>query len=74
MLKDQFVQFVVRQFLDAQADQLVVLRREMASLSLADERCSLMTERLQAFTEALLEDQTWRCELCWLGAERDDTV
>ena len=62
MLKDQFIQFAVRQFLDVQADQLVALHREMTSLSLADERCSLMTRKVQGLTETLLEDQLWRCE------------
>ena len=61
-MKDQFIQFVVRQFLDVQADQLVALHREMTSLSLADERCSLMTRKVQVLTETLLEDQIWRCE------------
>lgn len=61
-MKEQFVQLAVRQFLDSQAGKLEQLRCEMVALSLADERCSLMAERLEVFTDMLLEDQTWRCE------------
>lgn len=62
MLKEQFVQFAVQQFLESQSSNLAEFRRQMVALSLADERCSLMTENLEAFTEMLLEDQMWKCK------------
>jgi hypothetical protein len=60
VLKEQFVQFAVRQFLEGQARQVAELSRKMASLPLADECCSLMTERVESLTEGLLEDHTWK--------------
>ena len=66
VLKEQFVQLAVRQFLDSKSEELGALQRGMADLSLADERCSLMEERLEDLTEGLLEDQTWRCEFSLL--------
>lgn len=60
ILKEQFVQFAVRQFLELQAEQLAEFQRSMVSLPLADERCSLMIEKVELLTETLLEDQTWK--------------
>ena len=56
------MRFAVWQFLDMQTDQLTELDQNITSLSLADERCSLMKEELEVFTETLLEDQTWSRE------------
>lgn len=61
-MKEQFVQFVVQQFLENQSSNLAEFRRKMVALSLPDERCSLMMEELETFTESLLENYMWRCE------------
>ena len=60
MLREQFVQFAVREFLDSRKEQLEGLRDSLVSLPLADERCSLMTERVEGLSEGLMEQQTWR--------------
>ena len=62
MLKEQFVQFVVQQFLENHSGHLAEFRRKMVALSLPDERCSLMMGELETFIEMLLEDPMWKSE------------
>ena len=46
--------------MEGRQSQLADLRHCLVSLPLADERCSLMVERVEGLTEGLMEQQTWR--------------
>ena len=58
-----FLHFTVKLFLESQEVELSRFVQELSDLDLADERCSLMEDQLEFFTETIVEYTSWICEL-----------
>ena len=60
--EEMFVNFAVRLFLESQESEMKKFLWELEGRDLADEKCTLMEEYLEIFSEAIQENSSWFCK------------